>query len=152
MFRLILTRVIDAARGNIRSISAHTPAKSTFLRDGVARHLRGPSAGWQLIITSAVPARSCSSSCAACDARGRRARIGHVAQQLKQALVKADDRMAGVVRRRIDLDHIFHGGDEILTYFGDAPLLFLPGLELAFFKSWRIVSGLHESTKLNSTA
>ena len=87
--------MIDLTLGNIRSTSAHTPAKPTFLRDGVARHLHSPSTDWQIIITSTTPARSYPSSCAANDAKGRRARIGRVTQQLKRALVKADDRMVG---------------------------------------------------------
>src|SRR5260370_10985 len=57
-----------------------------------------------------------------------------------------------VQRLRIQLQHVFHAGDEVAAHLRDAPRLLLPRLERVFFSSRRTVDSEIDSTISISTA
>src|SRR5215207_995017 len=82
--------------------------------------------------------------------RGRqwRARLG---DQLLACLVKADDGALLIVGFFIQVQHVFHAGDELGVDLADTPLLFQPRLEFVFLSTWRTVSRAMVEAKPNST-
>src|SRR5215467_6746047 len=79
--------------------------------------------------------------------------LPHLGMEHDRFLVEADRRVALVVRHLVEHQHVFHGGHVLAAQrLGEAPVAMLPGLELVFFKSARMVSGEIVSTKPSSTA
>lgn len=62
-------------------------------------------------------------------------RLAHIPEKLLRALVHAHDRSPGIVRRLIQVQHIFHFRYEFPIYFRNTPFLLLPQLEVALFKT-----------------
>jgi phage baseplate assembly protein W len=54
-----------------------------------------------------------------------------IGQQRIRPFVKADDRSSWVVRFGVQVQHILHAPEEVRRDLSDAPLLLLPGLEIA---------------------
>jgi len=75
----------------------------------------------------------------------------HLGQQLSGSLVEAHHRPVGVAGLGIQVQHVLHGCHELPVHLGDAPLLFLPGLEGVFFSRSLTVSYDRLSTTPNST-
>lgn len=73
-------------------------------------------------------------------------------QQLLVLFVQAYHRVVRVIRLFVEFQHGFHCCYEMAVYFGNTPLLVLPGLYCTFFKSWRMVSGETLSVSSSSTA
>src|SRR5262249_5265387 len=83
---------------------------------------------------------------------GRRHRLDDIAPQLLARLVEADDRAGRVVRLGVQLQHVLHPVDELAVYaLGQAPRRLPPRLEVAFFKTRRMVSSDTDSTTCIST-
>ncbi len=55
-------------------------------------------------------------------------------------LVEADSRIGGIVILFIPIQHVFHRCDKLRSYVGNTPVLVLPGFEVIFLSSWRMVS------------
>src|SRR5258708_24423044 len=90
------------------------------------------------------------------EARGlprlNRERQPRLADQLFADLVHAHQRMLGILRAGVHLQHILHVPDEVPVRFGwNAPLFFQPRLEFVFFKVRRTVSYETVSTYSSST-
>ena len=81
----------------------------------------------------------------------RRQRLSHLSDQLIRTLVKAHQRVAGVVRRGIEVQDLLHPPHELGTNRGDTPLLLQPRLDGVFFSVRPIVSSEMESTSPTST-
>src|SRR3954451_1387524 len=74
-------------------------------------------------------------------ARLGRQRFPHLADELLEGFVQADDRALWVWRLLIHLQHIFHVADELGRLFGwNAPHLPQMRSEFVFFSVWRTVS------------
>src|SRR5262249_21647311 len=71
--------------------------------------------------------------------------------QLLIRLVKVDFRALRVIGGGIQIQHLFHGRDELATDSRNTPLLFQPRLELVFLSVRRTVSSEIVSTTFNST-
>src|SRR4029079_15644337 len=86
-------------------------------------------------------------------ARPYRQRLTHVAEQLLAALIDTHRRAAVVRRPGINLQHIFHVGDEGRVRLGrEDPLLLQPRLDLVFLSVRQTVAGSMDSTTSNSTS
>ncbi len=69
----------------------------------------------------------------------RRDRFPHLGMQLDRLFVHADDRVYGIIRSLVDLQHVFHRGDEVPVFGGgNNPLLFGMWLERVFLASARV--------------
>jgi len=74
-------------------------------------------------------------------ARGGRNRRLHLADELARRLVHADYWESAVIRAHVDVEHLFHAGDELgVALRRNHPSYFLPRLELVFFRTRRTVS------------
>src|ERR671926_837939 len=87
---------------------------------------------------------------------GRRARFGGqrhpgLRNQLLTGFSKVDLRARGIIGLLIEVEHVLHGGDKRGIHVWQAPLLFLPGLELVFLSTWRTVSRAIAGAKPSST-
>src|SRR4029077_19178659 len=69
-----------------------------------------------------------------------RQRLPSLFNELLTRLIKVDLGPGGIIGLGVDLQHVFHGGDELRTHLGDAPLLLPPRLEDRFFKTRRTLS------------
>src|SRR5262249_690821 len=71
--------------------------------------------------------------------------------QLLARFIEVDFRARRIVRFLIEIKHILHSSDKLRTHLGQAPLLFLPGFERVFLRTWRTVSRAIDDAKPNST-
>lgn len=55
-------------------------------------------------------------------------------------LIKVDLGTCGILRLRVDFQHVFHRGDQLGAHFRDAPWLLEPWLEVIFFHTRRTLS------------
>src|SRR5215210_5731483 len=78
-------------------------------------------------------------------------RLSAFSNQLFTCLIKADCRMLLIIIFCVQIEHVFHAGDELGVYFTYAPLLFQPRLEFVFLSTWRMVSRAIDEAKFNST-
>ena len=60
--------------------------------------------------------------------------------QLLARLINVDFGTLGILRLRVDVQHVFHRGDKLGAHCRDAPLLLEPGLEVLFFNTRRTLS------------
>src|SRR4051812_1255507 len=102
------------------------------------KRLRNPITLILVVVACEPPARG----------RQRHARLG---DQLFTRLVEPDHGPLLVVFFSVQVQHVFHAGDELRAHLRDAPLLFEPRLELVFLSTWRTVSRAIEEAKPNST-
>jgi hypothetical protein len=65
--------------------------------------------------------------------------------------IKVDLGTSRIIRLRVDLQHVFHGGDKLGTDRWDAPLLLQPRLEVTFFKTRRTLSYEYDSASPSAT-
>src|SRR5215510_16036212 len=70
---------------------------------------------------------------------GRQGLSGLV-DQLLARLIKVDLGTRGIIRLRVDVQHILPSGDQLAAHFREAPLLLLSRLEVAFLKTRRTLS------------
>src|SRR5271157_588043 len=57
----------------------------------------------------------------------------HIADELTWAFIKANLRKVRIIGLFIEIEEIFHTGQELTIYLRKAPLMFLPRLEVVFF-------------------
>jgi hypothetical protein len=57
----------------------------------------------------------------------------------------------GIIRLRVDVQHVLHRGDKRAAHFWDAPLFLQPRLEVAFFKTRRTLSSEDDSARPHAT-
>ncbi len=62
-------------------------------------------------------------------------RLAYLSQQLKRTLIKTDHGVLLIERAGVNFYHVLHAGYKLFIDLWDAPLLLLPRLEFAFFKS-----------------
>ena len=65
----------------------------------------------------------------------RRDRLSSFSNQLLARFIKADCRALLIVIFSVQIEHVFHAGDELGVDFTDAPLLFQPRLEFVFLST-----------------
>src|SRR5262252_7022320 len=80
-----------------------------------------------------------------------RQRLPGLFNELLVGLIKVDLGPCGIIRRSIDLQDVFHGGDELRTHLWDAPLLLQPRLEDRFFNTRRTLSYEYDSARPSAT-
>ena len=80
-----------------------------------------------------------------------RQRATSLSNQLLARLVKADHRQLLGVRFSVQIQHVFHAGDELGIDLADTPWLLQPWLQFVFLSTWRTVSRQIESANFNST-
>ena len=74
-----------------------------------------------------------------------------VASQLARPFIETDDGPTGIIRQLVQVKQIFHQHQEQAGDLTDAPLAFLPGLEVVFLSKLTTVAGEIESTNFSST-
>lgn len=65
----------------------------------------------------------------------------HFRDQLLGAFIEAHDRISRIVRRCVQIQHVFHGRDKICADRGNAPFLLLPRLQSVFLKAAGLLHG-----------
>src|SRR5215471_12962782 len=71
--------------------------------------------------------------------------------QLLACFINIDLRTSRIIRLRIDLQDVFHGGDTLGTDLWDTPLLLQPRLEVTFFQTRRTLSYEYASARPRAT-
>ena len=71
--------------------------------------------------------------------------------QLLVGLIKVDLGTCGIIRLRVDVQHVLHSGDKLAVHFWNAPLLLQPRLEVAFFKTRRTLSYEYDAARPSAT-
>ena len=59
-------------------------------------------------------------------------RLPNLADQLGRALIETNDRMLGIGRLGVEIEHILHTGDVFGVDLRNAPHVLAPGLEVVF--------------------
>ena len=67
--------------------------------------------------------------------------------ELRAGCITVALRPSGIIGLLIEVEDVLPGGDELGTSCGQAPLLFLPGLEGGFLRTWRTVSRAIDAAK-----
>src|SRR5215475_1252923 len=71
--------------------------------------------------------------------------------ELLGGLIKVDLGPCGIIWLGVDLQDVFHGGDELCPHLWDAPLLLQPRLEDCFFKTRRTLSYEYDGARPRAT-
>src|SRR5215470_13813515 len=80
-----------------------------------------------------------------------RQRLPSLLDELLGRLIKVDFGPGSLIGLRVDLQNVFHRGDELRPHLRDAPLLLQPRLEDCFFKTRRTLSYEYDAAKPRAT-